>query len=145
MVSAEYGGTGGKPIADGLCVEEPDIEIGAGVSSKGMPFFCRMYKHANASSAISRRMQTDKSGAAGPRSSREPPTQGRYRQPERRENHERENSNNNVQVPPTVPSFNFQFPMMGANPFSMPPGVQLPPGFVMPGQNQNQPPPPGAT
>ncbi|MCJ1333304.1 hypothetical protein MMC10_009998 [Thelotrema lepadinum] len=128
MVSAEYGGTGGKPIADGLCVEEPDIEIGAGVSSK----------------AISRRMQTDKSGSAGPRSSREPPTQGRYRQPERRENHERENSNNNVQVPPTVPSFNFQLPMMGSLPFNMPPGVQLPPGFVMPGQNQNQPPPPGA-
>ena len=90
-------------------------------------------------------MQTDKSGAAGPRSSRDPPS--RFRQPERREsNHERENSNSNVQAPPTVPSFNFQFPMMGGNlPFSMPPGVQLPPGFVMPGQNQNQPPPPGAS
>ena len=36
MVSAEYGGTGGKPIQEGMIVEEPDIEIGAGVSSKGM-------------------------------------------------------------------------------------------------------------
>ena len=36
MVSAEYGGTGGKPIQGGMIVEEPDIEIGAGVSSKGM-------------------------------------------------------------------------------------------------------------
>lgn len=38
----------------GMCVEEPDIEIGAGVSSK----------------AISRRMQTDKGGHHGPKSSR---------------------------------------------------------------------------
>lgn len=35
MLSAEYGGTGGSPIESGLVVEEPDIEIGAGVSSKG--------------------------------------------------------------------------------------------------------------
>ena len=35
MLTAEYGGTGGKKIEGGLVVEEPDIEIGAGVSSKG--------------------------------------------------------------------------------------------------------------
>ncbi len=35
MLTAEYGGTGGKPIEGGQVVEEPDIEIGAGVSSKG--------------------------------------------------------------------------------------------------------------
>lgn len=35
MVSAEYGGTGGDPLEGGMCVEEPDIEIGQGVSSKG--------------------------------------------------------------------------------------------------------------
>ncbi len=35
MVTAEFGGSGGKPIEGGLVVEEPDIEIGAGVSSKG--------------------------------------------------------------------------------------------------------------
>lgn len=35
MLTADYGGTGGKPIESGLVVEEPDIEIGAGVSSKG--------------------------------------------------------------------------------------------------------------
>nr|XP_036584126.1 RNA-binding protein [Colletotrichum truncatum]KAF6793515.1 RNA-binding protein [Colletotrichum truncatum] len=54
MLTAEYGGSGGRPIETGLVVEEPDIEIGAGVSSK----------------AISRRMQTDKSGHHGPRSTR---------------------------------------------------------------------------
>lgn len=36
MLTAEYGGTGGKEIQPGMIVEEPDIEIGAGVSSKGM-------------------------------------------------------------------------------------------------------------
>ena len=36
MLTAEFGGTGGKPIESGLVVEEPDIEIGAGVSSKGI-------------------------------------------------------------------------------------------------------------
>lgn len=35
MLSAEYGGTGGKSIEPYMVVEEPDIEIGAGVSSKG--------------------------------------------------------------------------------------------------------------
>lgn len=54
MLTAPHGGSGGKPIATGLVVEEPDIEIGAGVSSK----------------AISRRMQTDKGGANGPKSTR---------------------------------------------------------------------------
>lgn len=54
MLTAEYGGSGGQPIETGLCVEEPDIEIGAGVSSK----------------AISRRMQTDRGGSNGPKSTR---------------------------------------------------------------------------
>ena len=35
MLTAEYGGTGGKEIESGMIAEEPDIEIGAGVSSKG--------------------------------------------------------------------------------------------------------------
>ncbi|KAG6039375.1 hypothetical protein E4U41_002765 [Claviceps citrina] len=54
ILTAPYGGSGGRPIESGLCVEEPDIEIGAGVSSK----------------AISRRMQTDKGGSNGPKSTR---------------------------------------------------------------------------
>jgi len=35
LLTAEYGGTGGLPIEQFMVVEEPDIEIGAGVSSKG--------------------------------------------------------------------------------------------------------------
>ena len=54
MLTAEYGGTGGRPIESGMVVEEPDIEIGAGVSSK----------------AISRRIATDAGGKRGPQSSR---------------------------------------------------------------------------
>ncbi|CAK7198972.1 hypothetical protein SEUCBS139899_001640 [Sporothrix eucalyptigena] len=54
LLTAPWGGSGGRPIATGLVVEEPDIEIGAGVSSK----------------AISRRMQTDRGGLNGPRSTR---------------------------------------------------------------------------
>lgn len=36
MAKAEYGGTGGEPVRGGMVVEEPDIEIGSGVSSKGI-------------------------------------------------------------------------------------------------------------
>lgn len=36
MLTAEYGGSGGQEIQQGLVVEEPDIEIGAGVSSKAI-------------------------------------------------------------------------------------------------------------
>ncbi|KAK7403918.1 hypothetical protein QQX98_010325 [Neonectria punicea] len=54
MLTAPFGGSGGRSIESGMCVEEPDIEIGAGVSSK----------------AISRRMQTDKGGSNGPKSTR---------------------------------------------------------------------------
>ncbi|KAJ6256599.1 hypothetical protein Dda_8464 [Drechslerella dactyloides] len=53
LQTAEYGGIGDRPIEGGLVLEEPDIEIGQGVSSK----------------AISRRMQTDHAGARGPKSS----------------------------------------------------------------------------
>jgi protein NRD1 len=36
MLTAEYGGTGGRQLEAGMAIEEPDIEIGAGVSSKAM-------------------------------------------------------------------------------------------------------------
>ena len=42
MLTAEYGGTGGRTIESGMVVEEPDIEIGAGVSSKGELIFCSL-------------------------------------------------------------------------------------------------------
>ncbi|KAJ5569110.1 hypothetical protein N7450_011596 [Penicillium hetheringtonii] len=36
LLTAKYGGTGGLPLKSGMVVEEPDIEIGAGVSSKSL-------------------------------------------------------------------------------------------------------------
>lgn len=36
LLTAEYGGTGGRKVEGGMVLEEPDIEIGAGVSSKAM-------------------------------------------------------------------------------------------------------------
>lgn len=148
MLTAEYGGTGGKEIESGLVVEEPDIEIGAGVSSKGKhsrPFQlpCTFaYNHA----AISRRMATDKGGQQGPRSTRDGPgssnsnnntnstSASRFRQPDRNDREA-----NSIGVAPAVPGFGFQFP-------GMPNGMPIfPPGFVIPGTTPAQPPPPGAT
>ena len=145
MLTAEYGGTGGKAIESGLVVEEPDIEIGAGVSSKGKR--CHVAKISvectNIQTAISRRMQTDKGGQQGPRSTRDGPSatgtgqgQGqsqRYRQPDHNDR-----DGGNIGVSPAVPGFGFQFP-------TMPNGAPMfPPGFVMPTLTPTQPPPPGA-
>ncbi len=142
MLSAEYGGSGGKPIESGMVVEEPDIEIGQGVSSK----------------AISRRMQTDKGGNNGPKSSRdrEEEDNPRYRRggaDQDRRDEDRKDRFSAVSGPPAMPSIP-SFGMQGL-PFPMPPlpngmpmfppGFSFPPGF--PGQNQSQtpqqPPPPG--
>ncbi|ODV62862.1 Nrd1 complex RNA-binding subunit ASCRUDRAFT_31321 [Ascoidea rubescens DSM 1968] len=53
MVKAQWGGTGGKELVPGVVVEEPDIEVGAGLSSK----------------AISKKMPTNGS-RNGPRSTK---------------------------------------------------------------------------
>ncbi|CAO1602255.1 hypothetical protein XANCAGTX0491_005881 [Xanthoria calcicola] len=123
MLTAEYGGSGGKPIDSGMVVEEPDIEIGAGVSSK----------------AISRRMATDQGGYQGPRSSRDGPAFNpnrinnnangtRFRQPDRSQDRENANPNHSaIGVPPVIPNFGFQFPTL---PNGMP---MLPPGMIPPG------------
>ncbi|KAL8757809.1 MAG: hypothetical protein Q9199_001931 [Rusavskia elegans] len=123
MLTAEYGGSGGKPIDSGMVVEEPDIEIGAGVSSK----------------AISRRMATDQGGYQGPRSSRDGPAfnpnrinnnanGSRFRQPDRSQDREIANPNHNaIGVPPAIPNFGFQFPTL---PNGMP---MFPPGMMPPG------------
>ncbi len=113
MLTAPYGGSGGKPVATGLVVEEPDIEIGAGVSSK----------------AISRRMQTDKGGANGPKSTR-------HRQEDdgwnRRGGYDNEGSHSHSQGrsqdshQPAVPDFPFG---IGTLPNGMP---NFPAGFSFP-------------
>ncbi|KAL9102874.1 MAG: hypothetical protein Q9163_002026 [Psora crenata] len=128
MLTAEYGGTGGKNLEGGMVVEEPDIEIGAGVSSK----------------AISRRMATDKGGQQGPRSSRDQsaqqPQNDRYRQPPPDDRNNNQPNTNPVGGGPAVPGFGFNFPQM-PNGFQFPPNFMFPSSAAAPGQ----PPPPGAS
>ncbi|KAL1311109.1 hypothetical protein AAFC00_001314 [Neodothiora populina] len=94
MLTAEFGGTGGRPIESGLVVEEPDIEIGAGVSSK----------------AMSRRVGPDggnrraRGGGGG--------GQGRFRQPEPARESPRPDPVT-IPPPPPVPGFGFNFAMPG--------------------------------
>lgn len=149
MLTAEYGGSGGKPIETGMVVEEPDIEIGAGVSSKGMTLLsddiivialCQpppppLISLLTCSLAISRRMGTDRGGWSGPRSSRDDAFNpnnistgnSRFRQPE----HEAPPQTNNVVgAPPPIPNFGFQFPAL---PNGMP---MFPPGMLPSGANQ---------
>jgi protein NRD1 len=142
MLSAEYGGSGGKPIESGMVVEEPDIEIGQGVSSK----------------AISRRMQTDKGGSNGPKSSRDREEEEggpRFRRDNRDNRRDDDHRGGNrrdrdqaVSAPPSMPAVP-PFSMAGL-PFPLPThpnGLPMfPPGFVFPGQattQPQQPPPPG--
>ncbi|KAK5071911.1 hypothetical protein LTR64_004310 [Lithohypha guttulata] len=115
MVSAEYGGTGGKPIQEGMIVEEPDIEIGAGVSSK----------------AMSKRIPTDQGGRRGPQSS------GRDDRPVGRNDRrfgddQRDDRPGSSSGNPNMIPFPMGFPMM---PNGMP---MMPPGFPFPFPQQNQ-------
>lgn len=130
MLTAEYGGTGGKPLQSGMVVEEPDIEIGQGVSSK----------------AISRRMQTDR--RPGRDETDSPPS--RFRQPNRRRDDENWDYNGDSGKPQSRGDSNpmASFPQMPAFPMAfptLPNGMPMfPPGFVFPGAGAPpQPPPPG--
>lgn len=126
MLTAPYGGSGGQPITHGMVVEEPDIEIGAGVSSK----------------AISRRMQTDKGGSHGPKSThhnddRNDRRHGRRGGGGRDNSHRRDEDrpNNNPNTEPIVPGFGFG---ISTNQQGMP---VFPPGFSFPAPDAiNNPP-----
>ncbi|KAI1179654.1 hypothetical protein F4777DRAFT_441005 [Nemania sp. FL0916] len=114
MLTAEFGGSGGRPIETGLVVEEPDIEIGAGVSSK----------------AISRRMQTDKGGRHGPKSSRggDEDDFGRWRG--KKERHDNGSPPDQAQNQTDFTQFPFG---IGTGPNGMP---VFPPGFSFPAPDQ---------
>ncbi|KAH6656663.1 hypothetical protein BKA67DRAFT_163164 [Truncatella angustata] len=116
MLTAEWGGSGGRPIESGMVVEEPDIEIGAGVSSK----------------AISRRMQTDRGGKHGPKSSSSRGEEddqglGRWRRNKDNRRDDRRDEREPVGAQqPEAPAFPFGL-SVGAN--GMP---VFPPGFAFP-------------
>ncbi|KAF3070550.1 Rpb7-binding protein seb1 [Daldinia childiae] len=121
MLTAEYGGSGGRAIESGMVVEEPDIEIGAGVSSK----------------AISRRMQTDKGGRHGPKSSRGPGDSDegdltRWRRNRDPRQEDVQSDMNGLTTGPAVPAFPFG---IGTGPNGMP---VFPPGFAFPAPPADQ-------
>ncbi|PSR79267.1 hypothetical protein BD289DRAFT_104159 [Coniella lustricola] len=127
MLTAPYGGSGGQNITQGMVVEEPDIEIGAGVSSK----------------AISRRMQTDKGGSHGPKSTHHTDDRNDRRHGRRggggRDHGQRRDedrpSNGNPNIEPIVPGFGFG---ISTNQQGMP---VFPPGFTFPAPDAiNNPP-----
>lgn len=105
VLTAEYGGTGGITLEGGMVMEEPDIEIGAGVSSK----------------AISRRVPPDggrRGGyghAAGPRGgggggSENPRFRKEHRPSLPEPRHISPRPEPSIAVPPAVPGFGFQLP-----------------------------------
>lgn len=129
MLTAEFGGSGGIPIEGGMVVEEPDIEIGQGVSSK----------------AISRRMQTDQGGKSGPKSShhRDEDEHGRSRRSGRDRDDRRDEDRNDrfpaVSGPPAMPAIPpFGMGMGNFSNFPMPTfhngAPMMLPGFTFPGQ-----------
>lgn len=116
LLTAPYGGTGGQPIDAGLVVEEPDIEIGAGVSSK----------------AISKRVPTDGGGFNGPRSTRDDHHRGGRFNNKRgggRNDHQRRDDDNNPNHQP-VTGFGFG---LATAPNGMP---VYPPNFQFPAPPQ---------
>ena len=97
MLTAEYGGTGGRPIESGLVVEEPDIEIGAGVSSKAMS---RRVGPDGGNNRGGGRRGGRGGGGGG----------GRFNQPE--SHHVSRPEPVTIAPPPPVPGFNFIMPGM---------------------------------
>ncbi|KAH3955805.1 hypothetical protein HBI24_066460 [Parastagonospora nodorum] len=127
-LTAEHGGTGGRPLEGGMVLEEPDIEIGAGVSSK----------------AISRRVPTDapRGGGRGNfnggrgngengHKHRKQQQQQQQQQPHQQHQHQQPHHHQQdhrlahdprhvsprpepmIAVPPAVPGFGFQLPGFG--------------------------------
>ncbi|KAH6642254.1 hypothetical protein C7974DRAFT_98061 [Boeremia exigua] len=99
-LTAEHGGTGGRPLEGSMVIEEPDIEIGAGVSSK----------------AISRRVPTDGGragrGGFGNRGGFDngPKVRKQEQRPAHDPRHVSPRGEQGVAVPPAVPGFGFQLP-----------------------------------
>jgi hypothetical protein len=119
VVNAEYGGTGGRPLEAGMIIEEPDIEIGAGVSSKAI------------SQKIHLRPKGESSGGRG----------GRQQQQQQQQPQQQQNWNNAGGFPQQqqqgMPVGFPPFPMMPGQPgmFGGAGGGQFPP-FMMPPQMQ---------
>lgn len=127
LLTAEYGGTGGKPIQGTMVVEEPDIEVGQGVSSK----------------AISRRLG-DEPYDNGPRNGRRSQERETHHQDRRRSNDRngryRQGPSPNLNNPNMMPLPGHGFPPMPPMPNGMP---VFAPTFPIPAHGGQFSPPPG--
>lgn len=117
-------------MVGGVVVEEPDIEIGQGVSSKGRSSRASLQNlptHDNSSSAMSKRRPTDSGGPnRGPQSS--------YENSPRRSNRQPSPPPSGGVAPPT-PNFGSAQPF-GAFPYPFPPPGSVPPAWMFPGGQQ---------
>ncbi|KAL0258669.1 hypothetical protein SLS55_006169 [Diplodia seriata] len=135
VVTSEYGGTGGRALETGLVIEEPDIEIGTGVSSKGMflsshlEIMGKPFNNAKGK-AMSRRVGPEPTGKHGHFHGRRnnhggggghhgggfDPNAPRFRKPDPRpggpQGGEPRPEPHTIGVPPAVPGFGFQLPGM---------------------------------
>ncbi|KAK5172836.1 uncharacterized protein LTR77_002956 [Saxophila tyrrhenica] len=126
LLTAEYGGTGGQPVEGGMVLEEPDIEIGAGVSSKAMSK--RVLPDAG---PPHKRQRNDDAGPrnAGGRDRRAPPGygQGGYGYGAQQQQQQQQQPMQMeaygyarpepvaVATPPAVPGFGFSLPGAGGH------------------------------
>ncbi|KAF2119170.1 hypothetical protein BDV96DRAFT_569155 [Lophiotrema nucula] len=103
VVTAEFGGTGGRPLEGGMVLEEPDIEIGAGVSSKAIS---RRVPPVDAARRGGHGHGHNQRGGYenGPRSRKQGPRQGHEAR------HNSPHPEPAVGVPPAVPGFGFHLP-----------------------------------
>lgn len=107
-LTAEYGGTGGRSLQGGMVIEEPDIEIGAGVSSKAMS---KRVSAPDGSRGRGGRMGGGGGGGGGGRDRFRKPDGGSTNQGQGQQKPvaPRPQEQPAFQPPPPVPNFGFQF------------------------------------
>ncbi|KAK7533972.1 uncharacterized protein J3D65DRAFT_669687 [Phyllosticta citribraziliensis] len=105
VVNSEYGGTGGRPLETGMVIEEPDIEIGTGVSSKAMSK--RVGPEPGGGKHFGRHGHHGHRGGGGGDGHG-----SRFRKPDPRppQGGEPRPEPHTIGVPPPVPGFGFQLP-----------------------------------
>jgi protein NRD1 len=116
MLNAEYGGTGGNPIAQGMVVEEPDIEIGAGPSSKAIHRRGGGAAGAGAGGRGGNFYRGRGGGGGGDHHHHhQNGNSGRYRKPDRPQPHHVVPEANTIGPPPPVPTFGAPIPGVPMN------------------------------
>jgi protein NRD1 len=116
MLNAEYGGTGGNPIAQGMVVEEPDIEIGAGPSSKAIHRRGGGAAGAGAGGRGGNFYRGRGGGGGGDHHHHhQNGNSGRYRKPDRPQAHHVVPEANTIGPPPPVPTFGAPIPGVPMN------------------------------